>query len=61
MIEALFFSVGHSRKTIATSVADYNEHRPRSSMLYQTPAAYAATLTAMGAGRATPTSSAVGP
>ncbi len=61
MIEALFFSVGHSRKTIATSAPITMSTGLARLCSTRHPAAYAATLTAMGAGRATPTSSAEGP
>ena len=52
--ERLFFGLDHAREAIATWVADYNEHRPHSALRYQTPAAYAATLTTMGARRSNP-------
>ena len=52
--ETLFFGLDHAREAIATWVADYNEHRPHSALRYQTPAAYAATLTATGARRSNP-------
>ncbi|XBC62753.1 IS3 family transposase [Defluviimonas sp. SAOS-178_SWC] len=46
--ETLFFGLGHARSAVARWVADYNVARPHSSLGYQTPAAYAAQLTAMG-------------
>ena len=52
--ETLFCGLDHARKAVATWVADYNERRPHSALHYQTPAAYAATLTATGARRSNP-------
>jgi transposase InsO family protein len=52
--ETLFVGLDHARKAIATWVGDYNERRPHSALRYQTPAAYAATLTATGARRSNP-------
>lgn len=46
--ETLFFGLSHARSAVARWVADYNTARPHSSLGYQTPAAYAAHLTAMG-------------
>lgn len=46
--ETLFFSLGHARAAAARWVADYNHSRPHSALGYETPAAYAAQLTAMG-------------
>jgi putative transposase len=46
--ETLFFSLDHARSVIAAWVADYNAERPHSALGYQTPAAYAAQLAAMG-------------
>jgi len=46
--ETLFFGLGHARSVVARWVADYNSDRPHSALDYQTPAAYAAQLTAMG-------------
>lgn len=46
--ETLFFGRTHARSAVARWVADYNVARPHSSLGYQTPAAYAAQLTAMG-------------
>jgi len=46
--ETLFFALAHARAAIARWVADYNERRPHSALGYQTPAAFAATLTAPG-------------
>ncbi len=47
--ETLFFGLAHARQTIGTWADDYNTARPHSSLGYQTPAAYAANLTATGA------------
>jgi putative transposase len=44
--ETLFRGLDHAREKIAAWVADYNNHRPHSSLGYLTPAAYAAGLTA---------------
>lgn len=44
--ESLFFGIDHGRNAIAEWVQDYNTERPHSSLGYQTPAAYAAELTA---------------
>jgi len=46
--ESLFFGMAHARAAIAEWVEDYNEARPHSSLTYQTPAAFAAELTATG-------------
>jgi len=46
--EILFFSLDHARKAIAEWVDDYNTSRPHSALAYQTPAAFAAKLTATG-------------
>lgn len=46
--ETLFFGLDHARSVVAAWVADYNAERPHSALGYQTPAAYAAKLTAMG-------------
>ncbi|MCV2879208.1 IS3 family transposase [Sedimentimonas flavescens] len=46
--ETLFFGLDHARSAVARWVADYNETRPHSALGYQTPADYAAHLTAMG-------------
>jgi putative transposase len=46
--ETLFFGLSHARSAVARWIADYNLARPHSSLGYQTPAAYAAQLTAMG-------------
>ena len=46
--ETLFFSLDHARKVIAEWVEDYNTSRPHSALAYQTPAAFAAKLTATG-------------
>ena len=46
--ETLFFGLDHAREIIARWVADYNLARPHSAPDDQTPAAFAAQLTAMG-------------
>lgn len=46
--ETLFFSLDQVRKAIAEWVEDYNNRRPHSALAYQTPAAFAAKLTATG-------------
>jgi transposase InsO family protein len=46
--ETLFFSLDHARKIIAEWIVDYNTRRPHSALAYQTPAAFAAKLTATG-------------
>ena len=46
--ETLFFGLDHARDAVAAWVADYNTERPHSALGYQTPAAFAAQLTAMG-------------
>ena len=46
--ETLFFSLDHARQVIAEWVDDYNTVRPHSALAYQTPAAFAAKLTATG-------------
>lgn len=46
--ETLFFSLDHARQAIAEWVDDYNTTRPHSALAYQTPAAFAAKLTATG-------------
>lgn len=46
--ETLFFGLDHARGAVAAWVADYNAARPHSALGYQTPAAYAAQLAAMG-------------
>ena len=46
--ETLFFNLDHARQTIAEWVVDYNTRRPHSALAYQTPAAFAAKLTATG-------------
>lgn len=45
--ETVFTSMAQARAAIAAWVADYNTTRPHSALGYQTPAAYAAKLTAM--------------
>lgn len=56
--ESLFFGLDHARRKIAAWVNDYNLSRPHSALGYQTPAAYAADLTAMADWLRNPTSSA---
>ena len=46
--ETLFTSMAQARAVIAAWVADYNTTRPHSALGYQTPAAHAAKLKAMG-------------
>ena len=46
--ETLFFSLDHARQVIAEWVDDYNTVRPHSALAYQTPAAFAAKLSATG-------------
>lgn len=46
--ETLFFGLDHARSAVARWVNDYNSTRPHSALGYQTPAAYAVQLTAMG-------------
>ncbi|QHO77865.1 hypothetical protein ACH79_39965 [Bradyrhizobium sp. CCBAU 051011] len=46
--ETLFFGPQDTRRRLATSVADYNNERPHSSLNYRTPATYAAHLTSTG-------------
>ncbi len=46
--ESLFFGLDHVRCAITEWVEDYNIARPHSSLGYQTPAAFAETLTATG-------------
>ncbi|KJV08731.1 transposase, partial [Elstera litoralis] len=46
--ETLFTSMAQARAVIAAWVADYNIVRPHSALGYQTPAAHAAKLKAMG-------------
>jgi transposase InsO family protein len=45
--ESLFFGLDHARAKIAAWADDYNRSRPHSALDYQTPAVYAANLTAM--------------
>ncbi len=47
--ETLFVGLDHARQVIGSWAYDYNTARPHSSLGYQTPAAYAADLTATGA------------
>jgi transposase InsO family protein len=44
--ESLFFGLDHVRSVLTEWVEDYNTARPHSSLGYQTPAAFAGTLTA---------------
>lgn len=46
--ETVFTSMAQARAVIATWVGDYNTARPHSALGYQTPAAHAAKLKAMG-------------
>jgi transposase InsO family protein len=46
--ETLFFSLDQARQVIAEWVDDYNTVRPHSALAYQTPAAFAAKLSATG-------------
>jgi len=46
--ETLFLDLAHARAAVVRWVADYNHRRPHSALDYQTPAAFAATLTATG-------------
>ena len=46
--EALFFGLEHARQSIAEWREDYNTGRPHSALGYQTPADFAAKLTATG-------------
>jgi len=46
--ETLFTSLAQARQAIAAWVHDYNNRRPHSALEYQTPAAYAAKIKAMG-------------
>lgn len=46
--ETLFFDLGHAREAVASWVHSYNTERPHSALGYQTPAAFAAQLAAMG-------------
>lgn len=46
--ETLFHGLDHARAVVADWVADYNAERPHSALGYQTAAAFAAQLTAMG-------------
>ena len=45
--ESLFLGLDHARAKIAAWVDDYNRSRPHSALGYQTPAVYAANLTAV--------------
>lgn len=46
--ETPFLGLDHARQEIAAWVADYNTRRPHSSIVYKTPAAYAAHLNEIG-------------
>ena len=46
--ETLFFRLDQARSKLAAWAADYNLHRPHSSLGYLTPVAFAANLTATG-------------
>lgn len=46
--ETLFLDLDYARRAISAWIADYNHHRPHSSLGYLTPAAFAANLTATG-------------
>ena len=46
--ESLFFGLDHARSAIAEWRQDFNTARPHSSLGYQSPAAFAGTLTATG-------------
>ena len=46
--ETLFFSLDQARNVIAAWVEDYNTTRPHAALVYQTPATFAAKLTATG-------------
>lgn len=46
--ETLFFGLDQARSVVARWLDDYNQHRPHSALGYQTPATFAAQLTAMG-------------
>jgi len=52
--ESLFFGLDHARIKIARWIDDYNRHRPHSALGYQSPAVYAANLTATGDRRRNP-------
>ena len=53
--ETLFFSLDQARMMIAAWVEDYNTSRPHSALNYQTPAAFAAKLTATASTLRSPT------
>ena len=46
--EILFFGLDHARSAILEWAQDYNTTRPHSSLGYQTPATFAAIITATG-------------
>jgi putative transposase len=55
--ETLFHGLDHARAVIRAWAEDYNTCRPHSSIGYQTPAAYAETIFAMGSGMPDPIAS----
>ncbi len=55
--ETLFHGLDHARAVIRAWAQDYNTCRPHSSIGYQTPAAYAETIFAMGSGMPDPIAS----
>jgi len=55
--ETLFHGLDHARVVIREWAEDYNTCRPHSSIGYQTPAAYAETIFAMGSGMPDPIAS----
>ena len=46
--ETIFYDLDHARSALARWTASYNQQRPHSAIGYLTPAAFAATFTAMG-------------
>jgi putative transposase len=52
--ETLFFTIGQARTILARWVEDYDTERPRSSLGYATPAAFAAELEKQRAGLTPP-------
>jgi putative transposase len=46
--ETIFYDLDHARSSLARWTASYNQQRPHSAIGYLTPAAFAATFTAMG-------------
>ena len=55
--ETLFFTIGEARAILARWVDDYNTKRPHSSLVYATPAAFAAGLEKQRAGLTPPVAS----